>query len=199
MSQTSSHLVWVPMATLSDDVYQRLQGGLPDGDKATVRRFTRPADQRRCTVSRHIQRVIIDGITHRGGPSIKRSKQTGNKPIWLPDIDDRSKFFHFNVSHDGEMVVHARSSHLIGVDVMKVEPRNSSGSQDAYFRMMNGQFTEAEWGYIRKDYGETSLRCGRRRKHLSRLLGQVSIQPLIGWSVRGCSEGSLRSIWMGSR
>jgi 4'-phosphopantetheinyl transferase len=62
-----------------------------------------------------------------------------------------TEHFNFNVSHAGEWVVlAAETTHLIGVDVMKVELRGSNPSLDQFFHDMRSCFTPLEWQHIRQ-------------------------------------------------
>lgn len=70
------------------------------------------------------------------------------KPVCSNVIEDK-KLLSFNVSHHGDYTVLAASNTSdIGVDVMKFSYPNNT-DVPSFFRIMNRQFVESEWDYIK--------------------------------------------------
>lgn len=85
-------------------------------------------------------------------------REKGMKPYFKYDSESDS-LLHFNVSHDGDVVVIILSKYMVGIDIMKTElspsrvqlSNNIMEANEKFLNNMKNVFHPSEWEYIQKD------------------------------------------------
>ncbi|XP_071951390.1 L-aminoadipate-semialdehyde dehydrogenase-phosphopantetheinyl transferase-like [Antedon mediterranea] len=123
-------------------------------EKERIAKFHFANDARAAMSGRLLLRKVIteSEFTDISWKDIKLARTDKGKPYLVDKsviVDtDFAPNFNFNASHQGDYaVVAVESSWDCGIDVMKVEMPNMR--IDEYFRLMNRQFTSAEWMTIK--------------------------------------------------
>eukprot|EP00916_Digyalum_oweni_P020935 GHVL01034845.1.p1 GENE.GHVL01034845.1~~GHVL01034845.1.p1 ORF type:complete len:179 (+),score=28.81 GHVL01034845.1:15-551(+) len=118
-------------------------------DKERVSKFRFENDKKTGLISCILQRYVLQNISKLPSDQIiiERSQKIGGRPIWMCPEDLHTKFVHFNVSHDNDLVVLVASGLLCGVDCMYIKRRRNK-STDEFFRLMKNTFTDNEWKFI---------------------------------------------------
>jgi len=103
-------------------------------------------DAKSSLIGRLLMRKMIHDFENVFYPDIKLQRTSKGKPYYS-QTNSKYSNFNFNVSHQGDYVVAGcETDYLLGIDVMKVEPRGSSTSE--FFRDMRNCFTNFEWSTI---------------------------------------------------
>eukprot|EP01127_Copromyxa_protea_P024563 TRINITY_DN9745_c0_g1_i1.p1 TRINITY_DN9745_c0_g1~~TRINITY_DN9745_c0_g1_i1.p1 ORF type:complete len:294 (-),score=44.60 TRINITY_DN9745_c0_g1_i1:33-914(-) len=113
-------------------------------------------DAKSSLIGRLLMRKVVHTICGLPYENIKMARTSKGKPYLVNKISGFTNF-NFNVSHAGDYVVcGAEYSHLVGVDVMKVEVRGRSKLHteseriEEFFSDMQSCFTDKEWRKIRQ-------------------------------------------------
>ncbi|XP_075448498.1 L-aminoadipate-semialdehyde dehydrogenase-phosphopantetheinyl transferase isoform X5 [Ascaphus truei] len=118
-------------------------------EKHRIGQFVLTRDAKAAMVGRLLIRKLIAEKLQIPWNKILLQRTAKGKPFLADGIPAQQPNFNFNVSHHGDYAVLAAESELqVGVDIMKTD-LPGSGSTEEFFRIMNRQFTEREWGSIK--------------------------------------------------
>ncbi|MEE6472859.1 hypothetical protein FKM82_009747 [Ascaphus truei] len=118
-------------------------------EKHRIGQFVFTGDAKAAMVGRLLIRKLIAEKLQIPWNKILLQRTAKGKPFLEDGIPAQQPNFNFNVSHHGDYAVLAAESELqVGVDIMKTD-LPGSGSTEEFFRIMNRQFTEREWGSIK--------------------------------------------------
>ncbi|MEE6472855.1 hypothetical protein FKM82_009747 [Ascaphus truei] len=124
-------------------------------EKHRIGQFVFTGDAKAAMVGRLLIRKLIAEKLQIPWNKILLQRTAKGKPFLEDGIPAQQPNFNFNVSHHGDYAVLAAESELqVGVDIMKTDLPGvchftGSGSTEEFFRIMNRQFTEREWGSIK--------------------------------------------------
>lgn len=111
-------------------------------EKERIGRFVFKQDAKRSIIGQLMIRKFLSEATHLPWSKIKTKRDQNNKPIM--------EGFHFNVSHDSNLVVLAgEEDTIVGIDIMK-NCYSGGKSLNEFFRLMHRNFHINEWRYINK-------------------------------------------------
>lgn len=122
-------------------------------EKIRLGKFVFRKDVRASLVGRLLMRKFVNEYTNLPYDKIVFIRDEHNKPV----LKDNSTVINFNVSHQGSYTVLAGEIRDIklGVDVMALEYTGCK-SVSEFFRIMNRNFSSAEWKEIRGSASEKS-------------------------------------------
>ncbi|NWX87986.1 ADPPT transferase, partial [Nothoprocta ornata] len=118
-------------------------------ERERLGRFVFARDAKAALAGRLLIRKLIAEKLHIPWNEICLQRTSKGKPFLANDIPSAHSNYNFNVSHQGDYAVLAAEPELqVGIDIMKTS-LPGSGSIPNFFRIMNRQFTETEWGVIK--------------------------------------------------
>ncbi|DBA79377.1 TPA: hypothetical protein ACH3X2_000024 [Trebouxia sp. C0005] len=145
--------------------------------RAEVQRYKFEADQRRCLVSRLLQRKCVRDVCSVPFSEVNIQRTKGGKPFCANHCHPlAAPNFNFNVSHEGGYVVLAAEPVCIcGIDVAAPPEARSAKTQTPaeLFRAFDKQFTAEEWTCI-KAAGNEAEQMQAFQRHWS--LKEVHVQ-----------------------
>ncbi len=101
--------------------YQYLEDQIPEGRRKKIQRFRFEPDKIRSLVAGVLLQEELDAYLANQDASCYELKEGEHGKPYLSDADD----FHFSISHAGEYVVLVTDDQPIGIDVEKVQIRES--------------------------------------------------------------------------
>ncbi|DBA79378.1 TPA: hypothetical protein ACH3X2_000024 [Trebouxia sp. C0005] len=173
--------------------------------RAEVQRYKFEADQRRCLVSRLLQRKCVRDVCSVPFSEVNIQRTKGGKPFCANHCHPlAAPNFNFNVSHEGGYVVLAAEPVCIcGIDVAAPPEARSAKTQTPaeLFRAFDKQFTAEEWTCI-KAAGNEAEQMQAFQRHWSLKEAECSFsyqlhcplavnQRLPRWMATSCSGGGL--------
>lgn len=112
--------LWLATTSISESISQRLQRQLSAAELERVRRFRRPADQRRQLLARGLVREALGGLAGIDPSELEFGTESRGKPHL---ISPANLGVNFNLSHSGEwvalVVAHGTP---VGVDIEAPDP-----------------------------------------------------------------------------
>ncbi|XP_041357277.1 uncharacterized protein LOC121374296 [Gigantopelta aegis] len=122
-------------------------------EKQRIGEFVFKKDAKAAMIGRLLMRKVIADITGIPYKDIILGRTEKGKPFLRNPLPEELSGFSFNLSHQGDYaIVAANSDRLVGVDIMKVEPR--SRSADEFFSTMQRQLTAQEWQTVKNQTSE---------------------------------------------
>ena len=113
-----------------------------------IQKFRFKEDYKLSLIGRLMIRRCIQLVCGISWSEIQLDRTEKGKPICENTITGNRQLF-FNVSHQGDFAVLAASTTCnVGIDVMKFSYPNNT-DVPSFFRLMNRQFVESEWDYIK--------------------------------------------------
>lgn len=115
-------------------------------------------DRKRSLLSVLLMKLALTNYYDISPKEVKIVREKGMKPYFKYSREN-ARQIHFNVSHDGDIVVIILSKRVVGIDVMKSElplRSRSSGSsveeaKEKFLNNMKNIFQPSEWNYIQRD------------------------------------------------
>ncbi|XP_054071705.1 L-aminoadipate-semialdehyde dehydrogenase-phosphopantetheinyl transferase isoform X2 [Rissa tridactyla] len=117
-------------------------------EKDRIGQFVFARDAKAALAGRLLIRKLIAEKLRIPWNEITLQRTSKGKPFLANNIFGIYSNYNFNVSHQGDYAVLAAEPELqVGIDIMKTNLPGSSSIPN-FFRIMNRQFTETEWGVI---------------------------------------------------
>ncbi|XP_042648501.1 L-aminoadipate-semialdehyde dehydrogenase-phosphopantetheinyl transferase isoform X2 [Tyto alba] len=118
-------------------------------EKDRIGQFVFARDAKAALVGRLLMRKLIAEKLCIPWNEIHLQRTSKGKPFLANNIFSICSNYNFNVSHQGDYAVLAAEPELqVGIDIMKTNLPGSSSIPN-FFRIMERQFTETEWGVIK--------------------------------------------------
>ncbi|POM83403.1 4'-phosphopantetheinyl transferase superfamily protein [Cryptosporidium meleagridis] len=131
---------------------------LEDEEFERILRYKMLDDRKRSLLSVLLMKLALMNYYDISAKQVKIIREKGMKPYFKYDSESDS-MLHFNVSHDGDVVVIILSKYMVGIDIMKTElspsriqlSNNVMEANEKFLNNMKNVFQPSEWEYIQKD------------------------------------------------
>jgi len=131
---------WFP----SESDWSKASRSIQLEEKERIGRFVFKRDAKRSIIGQLMIRKFVSEASHLPWSQIKIKRDHNNKPL------SEGLNLHFNVSHDGNLVVLAGEENtIVGIDIMR-NCYKGGKSLNEFFRLMHRNFHMNEWAYINK-------------------------------------------------
>ncbi|OII72829.1 SFP-type phosphopantetheinyl transferase [Cryptosporidium ubiquitum] len=155
-------ILWCTLSEFSDLDFDKLINQLrveilEDEEFERILRYKILNDRKRSLLSVLLMKLSLMNYYGISSKQVKIIREKGMKPYYKYNSEE--PLIHFNVSHDGDIVVIILSKHIVGIDIMKSElpsrnklsNNNIEEAKEKFLKNMANTFQPSEWEYIQKD------------------------------------------------